>query len=841
MIKYVYKVVILFFVFCGAVFYFGSNIGNNLTSEGKIVEVGEEKFPILTIKTGNNTINNMYGYTGSMDPAIVRQSITPIDSSKSLTLNIAESPVEIQKLHYEVVDKESGEVYTQEDMNALEDGQKKITILFDYAFESSTEYILSLTATMDSGRKVHYFTRLKYYQDDTNLSQKIKFAMDFHDKTFNKESSDELAPYLETDQNQDNSSLAKVDIKSDIDLITWAKLKPEVTSDIVPTIKEYNTETACVLLNYFVKADTVSGEEEYHVKEFYRIRYTSSRYYLLAFERTIESTFNSDYVSTRKARMKIGITQETDMDLMATEDKKNLFFARNGVLYHYNLGDNTITSIYQTFSSNVKKGYALNDENEIRINKIDEEGNVYFTVFGYIPRGEYEGKVAVVLYKYNTVTTDLEELVYMPMNTTYQQLKEDFNTYSYVNSKGIYYFTVGNTVYSYNIFGKRLEKLTEGITDKSFVVLKNKNSLAWSDSLEKGYGETIEIYNLETDEQTQLRAPNANSYIRILGTIDSNVVCGYVRKKDIVKRAEGTEIVPCYRMEIIDTEGKVLKTYKRSSSYVSDVNINGNVLSIERCKKSGRKSYRKISSDSILNQASTQSNVVSLTYTVTSSTLTEWYISLPAIVLTKAPEKLSSVDKVLTAERAVHLEDTKVTKYYVYALGQITGSYENPAEAIQVADEQMGVVISSHHQLVWERGGSFLLNSISGIENVKVSHDITSIGACAYMVLKADHVNVKAKELSESKLSIYDMLAQYMTHPVNLTGANLEQVLYFVSNGKPVIAMTSKNTAVVISEYTQTSVTLINPNSGKTEVVSRSQMAQTFKNAGNKFISYMCE
>ena len=45
------------------------------------------------------------------------------------------------------------------------------------------------------------------------------------------------------------------------------------------------------------------------------------------------------------------------------------------------------------------------------------------------------------------------------------------------------------------------------------------------------------------------------------------------------------------------------------------------------------------------------------------------------------------------------------------------------------------------------------------------------------------------------------MLAQYMEEPVNLTGATLDQVLYFVSNNKYVIAVTGDSTAVVISGY----------------------------------------
>lgn len=840
MIKYVYKVVILFFVFCGAVFFFGNNMPGQLANEGKKITVQKESFPVLTIQTQNQTINALYGYSGSMDPAVVRQSITPLDGSKTIQLNMIGEETNIQKLKYAIIDKESGDVYVEEEISGLDSEKKQIKIQFDYAFHTSTEYILAMTATTDQGRRIHYYSRLKFYQDDTNLSGKLKFAMDFHEKTFNKEATDDLKPFLETNIKMDNSTLAKVNINSDVDLITWAKLKPSIVSDIIPTVKEYNSETACIQLSYFAEASTDTGKERYLVKEFYRVRYTSSRYFLLAFERTMETVYNSKYVSTNLTQLKVGITQDTDMQLVTSEDKKHLFFAKSGILYHYNMENNSMEELFSAWSQKVKDIYAVNDEVQIRINKIGSDNSIYFTVFGYLPRGEYEGKVAVVLYKYTMESQKLEELVYMPMNTTYQQLKEDFHEYSYVNSKGIYYFTVGNVAYSYNFLGKRLEKLKENVTEKGFSILANKNSYAWSSSSESGYGDEIEIYNLETDEKKSLVPPNNKTYIRLLGTIDSNVVCGYVRKSDIVKSTEGTEIVPCYRMEIIDTDGNVLKTYKLAKAYISNVSVNGNVLSIERCRKNGKNSYRTISSDSILNQTTKEKNAVTLTARVTSQTLTEWYITLPSsFVLTKAPDLLQAKDIIITAERAIHLEDMKVRKYYVYALGKITGAYENPTVAIQAADNQMGVVISSDHKLVWERGGSFLMNSISGIENIKVSHDITSIGACAYMLLKADHIDVKAKELSVSKKSVYDMLNQYMEHPVNLTGCNLEQVLYFVSSGKPVVGMTGKNTAVVISEYTTANVTVINPNSGKSETVSRSTLAKIFEDAGNKFISYM--
>lgn len=79
--------------------------------------------------------------------------------------------------------------------------------------------------------------------------------------------------------------------------------------------------------------------------------------------------------------------------------------------------------------------------------------------------------MAVVLYEY-TADGTLEEMVYMPINTTYQQLKEDFADYGYVSSRGIYYFTVANTVYAYNMTAKRLEKIAENVKENTFMTME---------------------------------------------------------------------------------------------------------------------------------------------------------------------------------------------------------------------------------------------------------------------------------------------------------------------------------------------------------------------------------
>lgn len=838
MVKYIYKIVGLILIFIGALFFFGRQMETDVASSGETIEITGETFPYITLETQGESMNTLYGYSAPMDANILRESMTPLASDKTLNIRIGKTAARLTSMQYRIIDKESGEVYAVGEVNAIGKDQQSLNLVLDYGFKTSTEYILDLIGISEDGREIHYYTRIKYYLENSHLAEKLAFIKKFHKDTFNKSKMEELGRYLEPDGKNRNNTLASVDITSSSELVTWGGMSPEVVSEELVTIKEYNMETACVQYNYFVKATTASGEETYHIKEFYRVRYASGHNYLLNFDRTMEAEFDEKFASTQASQLKLGITSNYDSTMLLSQDGKKLYFVRDGVLYEYDMDNNTIMKVYQTFSDDASYIYRAYNEQDIRLLKADEQGNLYFCAYGYFPRGAYEGDVAVVLYEY-TVDGVLQEMVYMPSSTTYQQLKEDFATYGYVSPRGIYYFTVANTVYAYNMTGKRLEKLAENIKSNTFMTMEGANCYVWSSSLSSGYGDSLILYNLETDERNMIYPPNKDTDIRLLGVIEDNVVYGYVKKSDISQNKDGTKVVPCYELNIADTKGTVRKTFSQKGKFVQSISSNGNVINMNLCKKSGSQ-YVSAGTDSILSQSESETKKVRYTSRVTNKSLTEWYIQLPSSYeMTSVPKQVKGPVQVTTSQRFVRLEQPSITKYYVYAVGRITGSYESARVAIQQADKQMGVVVSSNHQVVWERSGSFLQNNIGGIEMMQSGNEVSNLAACAYMVLKQNHFEVDAKALTKKKKPVYNMLAGYMSQPVNLKGCTLEQVLYFVSNNKAVIAMTSDNKAVVISGYSTTQLYLFNPDNKKEVKVNRSEYEKIFKAAGNRFVSYM--
>ena len=187
----------------------------------------------------------------------------------------------------------------------------------------------------------------------------------------------------------------------------------------------------------------------------------------------------------------------------------------------------------------------------------------------------------------------------------------------------------------------------------------------------------------------------------------------------------------------------------------------------------------------------------------------------------------------------LRLEAPEVMNYYVLSMGKITKSFEDVSKAIKEADKQMGVVISGDHKVVWERSGAFNQNNLGDLTLVKSGSKVSNLAACAAMVLsQASDDVVSPESLTGENKSPYEMLEDYVSHPLNLKGCTLDQVIYFVSNNKPVIAMTYDDKGVVISGYTLKELSIYDPDIGKRKV-SRSEFESFFKKKGNRFFSYL--
>ncbi|MCH5267565.1 MAG: hypothetical protein J1E62_04390 [Lachnospiraceae bacterium] len=840
--KNLYKFAVLLFVFTVALFIFGREIPSISVATTTATSLQDSTFPLVYLQIGNYTVNTLHGFSSELSSSNVRESITPLDTKKTFSIKIAENESNIKKLSYNLRDIANNKSIESGDVTAFDkkDNLKTVDIRLKEAMETSTEYGMQITLITNYSKKIHFYTRIKYYENDFYLKEKLNFISTFHDATFDKGKSLDISQYLETnstDVDDKNQSFADVDIHSSQDLITWGKLKPQIISEIVPTIKELNIETGAIQQTYFINANTGDGTETFQIKEFYRVRYTSNRIYLLYFRRTMEAMFDPSLISVEKSELKVGISSKTDLEVATGDSNNKMAFVRNGSLWYYDMKKNDLYNVF-TFQANTKdyeRDYF--DQHDIRILKVDNNGNISFVVYGYMNCGDYEGRVGILLYDYSASDNQITERVYVPLTTTYEQLKHDFGDFCYINNKNIFYFSLNDTVYAYNIASKRYDILTENASRNQFLMLEEAHCFVWSNASISGNATVLTILDLNSSKELTVQAPKGQS-LMALGTIDSNIVYGFIRDKDIHESDMGETVRPAYKLIISDCDGNILREYRNKNIYVTNAVVEDNIIRLKRLKRSSG-SWKKASDDSIMNQKDTSVESINLTAHDSKTALSEKFISLPAGFIMQSLPKISETKSVMiTEDTTVHLkqEDTgSTTRYYVYAYGGITSSLTDSAKAIQLADEQMGVVMDSNSHIVWERGGKFISKELSNISYP--SGSVSSTKACTQMLLQAAQVTTSVSDLKGN--TIMKMLRSYLDTPVNLTGCTVDEILYFVSNEKPVIGMLSGDHAVLIIGYTSSSVTWMDPITHSKRTTSIVAAEKIFKESGYVFVSYI--
>lgn len=839
--KHLYTFTGLLFVFIISILIFEKDIPSISITATIATTLQDSTFPIVYLQDGKYTVNTLHGYGSELNSGNVRESITPLDTKKVFGVKIDENESKIKRLSYELRDISNNKIIEENTITALnkDKSYKTAEIHLKEAMDTSTEYGMQIMLTTNYSKKIYFYTRLKYYENDFFLDEKMDFVTKFHKACFDKGDSMDITRYLEANTN-DDSTYADVNINSSYKLITWGELNPKILTEIVPTIKEINIETAAIQQIYYISAETADGKETFQVKEFYRVRYSGGQLYLLYFRRTMEAMFNPDLISVNKSEFKIGISGVDNLEINSSDSNNKVAFVRNGSLWYYDLKTNKLYNVF-TFEKD-SKDYLRDcyDQHDIKILKVDDKGNMSFLVYGYMNCGDYEGRVGMLLYDYSAKDNRIKERVYIPITKTYQQLKEDLGDFCYVNDKNIFYFSLNDRVYAYNIASKRYEILTDNAANDNFLMLQDAHCFVWSNASDTGNASKITVLDLESTKTLTVSAPE-NQSIVVLGTIDSNIVYGFVRNSDIHDSTTGEEVLPAYRLLISDCQGNVLRKYQNKNKYVVSANVDDNVIRLKRIKKSGGK-WVKTSDDNIMNQKNTSVASVKLSTRVTDKSLTEKYISLPAgYLMAVKPELLSTKSIMITENTTLHLSETdtennsKTKIYYIYAYGEITDSMTNAADAIKLADEQMGVVMDNASHIVWERGGKFLSKQLANIPYP--SNSSNTVKASTQMLLHAAQVTTSISELQGN--SIMRMLRKYLDTPVNLTGCTVDEILYFISNERPVIAMLSDNHAVLITGYTTTDVSWMDPASHSTTTVSLARAEQIFQDSGYVFISYI--
>ena len=787
----------------------------NRSAPDTAAQMAGSTFPLVYMEQKGVRFNCLHGYNHEMDVSQMRNSITPLTDGRQITICIQTFGAAVDSVSYEVVTIDGTQSLENTKVIRLEEDGDYIrsTLTLGDGMRMNREYVLKIQVTT-GGRNIYYYTHA-LLADGLHTADYLNFAAGFWDKCINKTDLDTVGAAVEPDETTDaENTLAYMDIHDSVRQLTWDDLNPQIYYKPTPRLTEINENTATMTLDYRISSTAENGSTEiYNVHEYYRLRFTDSRVFLLNFERTTDQVFNPESnVVTDDAGIVLGVTQK-DVEYMSDEKKRVVAFVQENVLWTYRKTGGVFTRVFGFPQQQDMDERDYYNENTIRVLKVTSEGDVTFAVFGYMNRGSHEGDNGVGLYYYNAGSSMVSELCFLRSGVNTERLQRDCGECLYVtqDTKTVYTMMDG-ILYRVDLQSGETETVASGIRNGCYQGSKSGRYFAWQKEGEVYGSRTIEEIDFETG-QTHEISVGKKRFLRVLTFMKEDLVYGIAKRSDVSVPHGGNGVFPMFRLIFADGEGNTVKKYEPNGLYVTSVDQSDNLLNLQRVAWNGT-AFAAATPDQIV--STDTSGDVSL------GIATKEESRRQTVVLLRVGSSLAGTgtavgnSKIVSAGAGAPIEMPQnpdpENLYYVYAAGGLDALCTFPNEAIVKADELFGVVLDHNQNYVWVRGDK------------ETAHEIrmTSVPS----VFREGTLDPDRLESALGK------------EVVDLSGCTLDQVLYFVSHDRPVMVNTEEGPKCIVG-YDEYNTYLLNPGEEEWYYYGIQDSTDLFLASGNEFYSYI--
>ena len=837
--KTIIRIAVCVVVFLASALIIGSimNQGhNNMT-----MEMAPATLPMITMESGGVACNELHGNTVEMDVAYQKDCITLLGEGRQANFTVNTFGREITGISTEVRSIDGSRLIENSEVTGWKANGKSfsVSLTLKDLIDTNTQYSLTLILELEGEQKVYYYTTI-LWNDDVHISEILEFATDFHGKLYDKEVAKELTKYLEPNSKlPDNGTFHKVNIHSSFQQITWGSLEPVQEDAASIRLTQISGNVASLLMDFVVSTGEGKNKIYYNVEEYYRVRYTSERMYLLDYERTMTQIPDTTRMYAND-KILLGITDE-NVDMMESADGNTVVFSDMGQLLSYNAATNGLTVIFSFYDKDNADRRTLYDNHGIKILDVDEGGNVKFAVYGYMNRGRHEGETGIQIISYDNSLNTIEEEVYIPYSKSYAVLKDEMEQLLYRNRQQHVYFFLENGVYDVDLENRSAEQLVSIRQDDSLQVSENHEIIVWQEGDDINHSNQLNVRNLNTGEQTVIRAEDGEA-IRPLGFMGEDIIYGVARESDIRTENSGQIFYPMYKVCISNSSGDNLKEYGQDGIYIVDCAIEGNQITQSRIQRSENGSYQEILDDQIMNNVEEepgQNKVVTADIDIY-----ERYVQIQTktTIDTKTIKVLNPKEVVFEGGRELTLDAvSEVSRYYVYNAYGVQGIYSAPGKAVKEAYDSAGVVANDRGITVWLKGNRVSRNQIMAIKEESVTDQKNSLTVCLDNILRHAGITRNTEyDLAQGKTAI-QILEENMTgvQVLDLSGCSLDAVLYYVNQDIPVLAILEDGEAVLVTGFNEFNVVIMEPSTGKLYKKGMNDATTWFAENGNHFISYM--
>lgn len=835
--KKLIRAAIVIFCFLAALVLFDVFLNRN--ADDVTEEMSGASLPVVSFVSYGKSINQMCGYVSPRLHSYMKDMITPLSSDRTLSLLVKKYGASVNSIRYEVRSTDGKRLIESTDVTEYEDSGDFISfsVVLKDLIESAKEYSYTCILSLEDGREVYYYSQI-ILDESLDTYGKVDFVLRFSDNTFKKDDeNNEIVTYIESDATGDNTNYNKVDIHSSYDQITWGDLDVSYVGPKMVYLEEMGASTARLSVKYQIGIQEGKITKYYNVVEKYRIRQGSERMYLLDFERTMDSIFEPENGAVFGNIIMVGIAKERTV-FAENEDGSVVVFENEGSLYVCNENNNTLSAVYQIDNGDNRDTRTEMDNHYIKILSVDEVGVTDFVVYGYMVRGDHEGEVGVLFLEYDPNENTVEEKLFIPYAASVDLLKRNIEKLCYLGHNGFLFIYLDGNVYRIGVDDLSIELVVTGANDASFKTSESQEVLAYQTIGKESGTREIKVLNLNNGYERTIRA-TGGEYVSIVGFMGEDIIFGKIVTADIYTNAFGEKIYPMKELIIQNRVGADLKTYANENIYVTGCRMDGNMITMTRQEKTD-KGFIDSTPDTILNNYVAEPTINNVEVVPT-----ENYKKIVQIALKREMPKNTKTARPLwlmyEGSRNVDIDfNTKCNRYFVYEGSDIIGVYTNPSDAIKLAFTNQCVVMDETGRLVWKKGNLQKKNQIMAIVGRQAGEDESTLNVCLETILEFEGYPRKVEAMLEGGKEYSDILEEAIPdiEVMDLSGCELDSMLYFLNSDIPVLAYQKDGNAVLLVGYNELNTVWMNPKNGKVYKVGMEDSRTAFKEAGNRFITY---
>ncbi len=629
-----------------------------------------------------------------------------------------------------------------------------------------------------------------------------------------------------------------MDIHCSLKQVTWADLNVTQISEPQIVISEIETQTASIRMSYRVQTFEGRKRDAYNVIEFYRIRYTPDRTYLLAYERSMNQIFDPEADVYGSNKIMLGI-RDSKVQMMESDGGSNLAFVNANQLFCYHAADKKLAYLFSFYDGDDPRSNY--DNHAIKILNVDETENVRFMVYGYMNRGMHEGSIGVQVCEYNGMLNTVEELIFIPYNKAYATLKTDMEQLSYINKNGVFYIYLDGSILAVNLMSRTCEEIAQNLQQGSFQVSDTNRMLVWQNSADAYDCTKLILMDLNTGETQEIEA-SGDGRILPLGFIEEDLIYGVAQYEDIRTDFSGSVTFPMNMVYIQDERGTILKTYSRENIYVTDASVEENLIDLTRVVKQEDGSYSATTDDQIVNNLVEESG-----YNSSEEVVTQTYEKIVQLVLknameTKKPKNTKPLQVLFEGSRELAVEiENPVSRYYVYGKYGIDGTFTHEAEAINLAYGISGTVVNQNGDYIWKRTTRSTRNQIMAIKGKQQSEGNSQLAVCLETILEYCGSIKNVQPMLDRGKTVRQILEENINDAtvLDLRGVSLDAILYYVNQDIPVLVSLEDDKAMLVIGFNELNIVVMNPETGSVYKVGMNDATNMFRQSGNMFMTYL--